>query len=303
MSGRGAALVVLVLTTAAHAAPPLDWPQWRGPARTGIAAGPLTARWRAGARVYVHSRVGADEVVSAFDLAAGHRVWRHTQAVAYTPTSAAAGHGRGPKATPLLHQGRLYAFGVTGIPTAPGGPAYASPVIATLDGVRQVVTLTQTHLVGVSAANGTLLWSAPFTTMYDQNAVTPVVSGNVVIVSGVEKGVRALRIDHDGGRWTTRPAWENNDVSFYMSSPVVTGARLLGFSQRQKGQVVSLDAATGRLRWAGPGRLLVLKADADRFAPVATYAVGDGSVWAHLAVAPHAVLVKDRQTLSLWRVP
>ena len=100
-----------------------------------------------------------------------------------------------------------------------------------------------------------------------------------------------------------------------MSSPVLAGARLLGFSQRQKGQVVALDAATGRLLWAGPGRqgesasivvaggdalvltteaeLLVLKADAERFAPVATYAVGDGATWAHLAVAPGAILVKD----------
>ena len=39
-----------------------------------------------------------------------------------------------------------------------------------------------------------------------------------------------------------------------MSSPVLAGARLLGFSHRQKGQVVALDAATGRLLWAGPGR-------------------------------------------------
>ena len=312
--------------------------------------------------------------------------------MAYTPTSAAAGHGSGPKATPLLHQGRLYAFGATGILTcldmatgrlvwrrdfagrfpqtwplygaaqspaadgdrviihvgggaggaltafdaatgadrwtwtAPGdGPAYASPMIATLHGVRQVVTLTESHVVGVSAADGVLLWSAPFTTMYDQNSVTPVVFGDLVIVSGIEKGVSAVRIQREGGRWEARPAWENKEASFYMSSPVLVGARLLGFSHRQKGQVVALDAATGRLLWAGPGRqgenaslvvaggdalvltteaeLLVLKADADRFAPVATYGVGDSATWAHLAVAPNAVLVKDVRTLALWRVP
>jgi hypothetical protein len=89
--------------------------------------------------------------------------------------------------------------------------------------------------------------------------------------------------------------------------------------------VVALDAVTGRLLWAGPGRqgenaslvvaggealilttgaeLLVLKADADRFAPVATYGVADSATWAHLAVAPNAVLVKDAGTLARWRVP
>ena len=49
--------------------------------------------------------------------------------------------------------------------------------------------------------------------------------------------------------------------------------------------------------------VLILKAAADRFLPVATYAVGNSATWAHLAVAPNAVLVKDARTLALWRVP
>lgn len=405
MKGRLATLVVFAVSGVAHAAP--DWPQWRGPARTGTAAGPVTTRWPGGSlargwsvevgeghagpvvsggRVYVHARVAGDEVISALDLADGRRAWMHKQPVAYTPTAAAAGHGRGPKATPLLHQGRLYALGAAGTltcldmatgrliwrresagyplygaaqsPAADGdrivvhvgcadgaltafdaatgadrwtwksagdGPAYASPIVATLQGVRQIITLTQSRLVGVSSADGTLLWSAPFTTMYDQNSVTPVVFGDLVIVSGIEKGVSAVRVHREGGRWDVRPAWENTEASFYMSSPVLVGARLLGFSHRQKGQVVALDAATGRLLWAGPGRqgesaslvvaggdalvlttggeLLVLKADAERFTPVATYGVAESPTWAHLAVAPQAVLVKDLRTLALWRVP
>lgn len=91
MSGRVAALVLGALAGVTNAGPTLDWPQWRGPARTGIAAGPVAARWPAGSlvrawsvevgeghsgpvvsgsRVYVHARVGGDEVISALDLAA-----------------------------------------------------------------------------------------------------------------------------------------------------------------------------------------------------------------------------------------
>ena len=67
-----------------------------------------------GDRVFVHARVGGDEVVSAHGLADGRAIWTQRQPVAYTPMSAAAGHGAGPKSTPLLHQGRLYTFGAGG---------------------------------------------------------------------------------------------------------------------------------------------------------------------------------------------
>ena len=404
--------LAVVLAASLIAAPSgADWPQWRGPARTGVADAPVAARWPSGAltrawsievgeghaapvvsgnRVFVHARVGGDEVVSAHDLGDGRAVWTQRQPVAYTPMSAAAGHGAGPKSTPLLHQGRLYTFGAGGAlscfdaatgrlawrkdfagrfretwplfgvaqsPVADGdqvivhagggagsallavdaatgadrwaftahAPAYASPMVATLAGVKQVVTLTEKHVVGVSAADGTLLWSHPFATAYDQNAVTPVIQGDLVIVSGLDNGVTALRIARAGAALTATPAWTAADASFYMSSPVLAGGRLLGFSHKQKGQVVALDAATGRLVWASPGRqgesaslvvagdvalvmttegeLLVVRHAAERFTPVTTYTVATSPVWAHLAVAPGAVLVKDLKTLALWRVP
>ena len=395
---------VVSLAAGAHA----DWPQWRGPSRTGVATAPVTGAWPAtltrawsvevgeghsapvvaGGRVYVHARVGGDEVVSAHDLATGRVVWSQRQAVAYTPMSAAAGHGAGPKSTPLLHGGRLFTFGAGGAlsafdaasgrvawrkdfagrfrerwplfgvaqsPVADGAnvivhaggsggsallaleaatgaerwaftahdPAYASPIVATLAGVRQVVTLTEKHVVGVSAADGTLLWSHPYTTVYDQNAITPIVHGDLVIVSGIQRGVTALRVAKAGARMEAKEAWTSAEASFYMSTPVLDRGRLVGFSERQKGQVVALDAATGKSLWAGPGRagesaslvvagdaalvmttdgeLLVVAHREERFTPVRTYTVATTPVWAHLAVAPGGVLVKDLRTLTLWK--
>ena len=55
------------------------------------------------------------------------------------------------------------------------GPGYASPVAIDAGGTRQIVTQTQKHIVGVAQATGQTLWKVPFTTAYDQNAVTPVV--------------------------------------------------------------------------------------------------------------------------------
>ena len=42
------------------------------------------------------------------------------------------------------------------------GPAYASPVVVTVDGKKQVVQETEKSIVGLSLADGKLLWQTPF---------------------------------------------------------------------------------------------------------------------------------------------
>ena len=55
------------------------------------------------------------------------------------------------------------------------GPAYASPIVADIAGTRQIITQSQRHVVGLSLADGRLLWEIPFTTEYEQNSITPIV--------------------------------------------------------------------------------------------------------------------------------
>jgi len=144
-----------------------------------------------------------------------------------------------------------------------------------------------------------------------------------VIVSGLDRGLVAWRIESAGRPQRAVPALHAANPSFYMSSPVLHGGRLFGLSHRQKGQVVAVDAATGALVWSGPGRqgdnaslvvagddLLVLTTEGDltvsRLASLpptvtAQYTVADTATWAHIAVAPGTVLVKDVRHLTSWR--
>jgi outer membrane protein assembly factor BamB len=404
------ATAVLALAFAARPGLTQDWPQWRGPARDGrIPSGSLTLSWPkalkpgwkvpigigysspvvSGQRVFTFARSGENEVASSLDLATGKQVWTQSYPAPYTMNSAASGHGKGPKSTPVVHEGRLYTLGISGTlsafdaasgrvvwrkdfrgqfregaPTfgaamspavadgmlivhvggdgdgaltafdaATGavrwawkgdGPAYASPVVADVGGTRQVVTQTQSRLVGVSLAQGQLLWSLPFTTPYEQNAVTPVVSGDIVIYSGLDQGLRAVRVARKGGGWTAEPAWQNVQVSLYMSSPVLDGAHLFGFSHKNKGQYFDVDADTGKTLWLSEGRqgdnaavlvgpqallilstqgeLVVARKDAPSFTPIATYTVAQSATWAHPALVGSTLLVKDAESLAQWRI-
>jgi outer membrane protein assembly factor BamB len=75
------------------------------------------------------------------------------------------------------------------------GPAYSSPIIVTLAGVRQVVTFMQKDFVGVAAATGKLLWKLPQKSEYDENSVTTIAYQDTLIYSKEEKGLTAIRLN------------------------------------------------------------------------------------------------------------
>ncbi len=130
-------LVALFATVGAQQG--ADWPQWRGPNRDGAVASfaapaswpqQLTQKWKVdvglgyatplivGNRLYLFSRQGDDEVMSALDPESGKAIWQTRYPVSFTMNSAAVRHGAGPKSTPVFANGRLYSIGMTGVVTA-----------------------------------------------------------------------------------------------------------------------------------------------------------------------------------------
>jgi outer membrane protein assembly factor BamB len=202
------------------------------------------------------------------------------------------------------------------------GPSYASPIAADVEGTRQVIVFTQENLVGVSAANGELLWKRPFSTPSTQNTITPILYGPTVIVSGLAKGVTSFRIVKRGTQWTTEDVWDNQEVSLYMTNGVMIGDTLVGLSHKNSGQFFGLDAKTGKTLWRGAprqatnaaivragnvmfllkedGELIIARPDAAGLNPVKTYAVADSATWAQPTIAGNRIFVKDNTGLSLW---
>ena len=103
----------------------------------------------------------------------------------------------------------------------------------------------------MNAADGQLLWQIPFTTSFEQNSVTPIVRGDVVIYSGLDNGTTAVRVVKKGTTWATEPVWKNADVSMYMSTPVVSGDTLYGLSHKNRGQFFAIDMTSGK-KCCGP---------------------------------------------------
>jgi len=289
--------------------------------------GPKATPTHAGGRLFT---LGLGGVVSAFDAATGERLW-HVPEPPVAPLY-------GTAASPVV-EGELVIVNVggqddgalTAYDIATGavrwswdgdGPSYASPHVVEIGGVRQVVTLSQDHVVGVSAATGELLWQRPFTTNFTQNIVDPVVVGDLVVVAGYQEPISAFRVSRGAAGWTTTDVWRNADASLYMTNGVLVDGALFALSERNSGQYVLIDVRTGETRWAGEGRqaenaailrsggvLLVLEEDAELvvgrvggagFEELRRYEVADAATWAQPAVSGNRLFVKDVASVTLW---
>ncbi len=200
---------------------------------------------------------------------------------------------------------------------------YASPIIVDLRGTRQVIAMTQQSIVGISVADGAVLWERPWPSPFVQ-AITPVLYRETVIVSGHNRGVIALKPTNREGRWVVDVVWETQEVSMFLSNPVVIGDTLFGLSHRNRGQYFAIDASTGRVLWLDRPRqatntalvkaddllfllnddaeLIVARSSRTGFEPFKRYSVADSATWAQPAISGKRIFVKDLSFLSLWRL-
>jgi outer membrane protein assembly factor BamB len=221
-----------------------DWPQWGGPKRDGIwresgiiasiPSSGLKARWRArvsngysgpavaNGRVFLTDRLSNPdrERVLCFNEADGAKLWEHTYRCEYADME----YGNGPRATPTVHDGRVYTFG------------------------------TQGHLFCLEAKSGSVIWKKDLVAEYQAviprygASAAPLVFDDLLIVyAGGQPDALMIAFDRKTGkkRWKAladRPAY---------SAPIVIdrGGRqqLITWS----GDAVhSLNPNTGKSYWS-----------------------------------------------------
>lgn len=269
--------------------------------------------------------LGISGIVTAFDATTGTRLWQ-TPAPAEHPYFSAASSPVGDKDIAIVHPGNygpLTAFDTaTGAVrwTAGDGGFFASPMIVTLEGARQVISATQKSIIGVSLTDGALLWQYPWPG--NAGGPTPVLDGETIIVSGLNAGTAAFKATRRDGKWVTNTLWETKDVSMYVSTPVVIDGTLFGLSHRASGQFFAVDAQTGKTAWLGQPReaantaivkagellfllnddaeLIVARGSRTGFEPLKRYTVADSATWAQPAISRNRLFIKDVASLALW---
>ena len=161
--------------------------------------------------------------MSSIDLTSGKLLWREGYPAPYTMNSAATSHGKGPKSTPAVVEGKVYTLGISGI------------------------------LSSFDAASGKLEWRKEFSKQFKTTsplygaAMSPLVDRGMVLVhvGGHDQGA-FMALDAASG--TEKWSWAGDGPGY--ASPIVielAGTRQI-VTQTQK-KIVGLMAATGKLLW------------------------------------------------------
>lgn len=219
-----------------------DWPQFRGPQQDGVVRGeairlnwdqhPPKELWRhlvgkgwssfavAGGAAYTLEQRGNRETTVCYDFDSGLEIWTHSDPVRFDSTMG----GDGPRATPTVHEGRVYTLGATGI------------------------------LNCLDAATGRRHWSkdtlreARADVLEWGMAGSPVIEGDLVFVNpggGRDRGVIAYH------RLTGEEVWAAGDDPASYSTPKL--ATIHGVRQLLVHHAVGLssyDVQTGRELWS-----------------------------------------------------
>lgn len=202
------------------------------------------------------------------------------------------------------------------------GPEYSSPCLLTVEGTKQIVTLTEKSIVGIGVADGKLLWQIPFVPeRRAYNAATPIVDGDTVIYTGAGRGTKAVKIEKQADGFAATELWSNAEVAVQFNTPVLKDGFLFGLSDR--GNLFCIDSKGGQTAWLDPAQtdrggfaaivdvgpvilalpssseLIVIRPDGKEYTELARIKMSEKAVYAHPVIAGNRIFIKDEDSLAL----
>jgi len=279
---------------------------------------------------YVYAQ-GAEGELRALDASTGRTIWRTN----ILDDARASNLQWGMSVSPLIVDDNVVVLpggqggrSVVAYNHRTGAPAwaalndrqsYASPMLVTIDGVRQILVVSASRMMGLTPDNGTVLWEYPWVTMSDVNAAQPIVIGRnrVFVSSAYDKGAAVVEVTMSGPRGAVREIWRNNRMKNQFTSSVLHEGFIYGLDESI---LACLDAETGAVKWKGgrygygqivlaSGHIIVLTEDGDmalvratpdKHVELARFPVLDGKTWNHPAFSDGRLLIRNLKEMAAF---
>jgi len=200
--------------------------------------------------------------------------------------------------------------------------AYCTPLLFVHNGRKILATHTTSHLLGIDAQTGLLLWSHPQANQWSVHANTPVYhEGGLFYFSGYGQGSGRLNLSPDGSKVSL--AWENKTMDSRMGGAVVvdgyiygsgdnsrewkcinwkTGENTYDSTNLAKGVVIYADDML--FCYSEKGELAMAKADPSKFeiAGKTKVTLGSEQHWAHPVIYRGVLYLRHGSALIAYKI-
>ncbi len=337
------------------------------------------------------------ELVTCYDLRTGVLQWSHAVHARHSQFLG----GTGPRSTPTIYQGKVFALGATGIlrcldgtngslvwtknvleetgvtpeddakqvlwghagsplivenlVVVPGGGpsagpkfsllafdretgrriwqagdrqiSYASPSLARLGGVRQIVIVNENNISGHNAATGAMLWEYAWPGSSNSSASTSqaiaVGDDRVLASKGYGEGSALFNVKHDGetDRWTTETIWHHaRNLQTKMTNVVVYKDFVYGLSD---GILECVELSTGARQWKSghyyhgqilrvgelllveteDGEIMLVELTPEAHRELGSFEAIEGKSWNNLCLYSRYLLVRNSNEAACYELP
>lgn len=199
---------------------------------------------------------------------------------------------------------------------------YASPVVADVQGVRTIMTLTGRAAVGIRATDGKLLWRYTNVANGTANITTPVYSnGKVFFTSAYGTGGALLALRATGQDESAQEVYFTRNMQNHHGGVVLVDRHLYGFNNAiltcmefETGKVLWRDRSVGKGSVAyADGHLYILSEDnvvglvvasPEAYQEKGRFSIADQGwpSWAHPVVAGGRLYIRNQNVLASYDV-
>jgi outer membrane protein assembly factor BamB len=197
--------------------------------------------------------------------------------------------------------------------------AFSSPVMATLNGRRQLLIQSRTNLFGLDPATGAVLWSQEVPHYRGMNILMPTAWGNKVFTSSYRMDSYMFEISANGAKLESKEVWRNK-AKGYMSTPIVLDGYAYLHLANQR--FTCIDLRNGETKWTTEpygqywsmavrdgkilalderGQLLLIKASPEKFELLDSKEISNSPTWAHIAVAGNELFIRELNAVTAYR--
>jgi outer membrane protein assembly factor BamB len=206
-----------------------------------------------------------------------------------------------------------------------GGQAkasYASPMLVTLGGVRQVLVFDGVGLAGFDAADCRELWRTPWKSDFDINAAQPIVLADDRVFISSAAGSAVYQIKQADGAWSAEQVWRTNRMKCGYACPIEHGGYIYGIDERL---LACLDVTDGAIKWKaragqfGHGQLLrrddlllvlgeagelaLVEANSAEYRELGRIQAIEGKTWNNPALIGRRILVRNHLEMAAYDLP